>query len=399
MKRTLAYILVCFIAGTAMAQTQRMVSVSPTEAFEDSLTLMPGSDAADLHLKFVFDQDKSTLTVTMQSEKMLHVFRRDAKYRNVVGKNIFHPRRIKLFKLPYNVESTATARYKIAKSTKKLLAPRKQRKNYVFHQWDEVGGMQPVNTKYNMVNDNIEQVYKIDPTANSVTFNLRDVMTLEHDPAHPNKFENYVIDNLKDFNMQYQIVLLRDPCLGKDSLIAEASKLHKELQDAINSLNEAYPDGKTSTMELLDMFQNTRNGYLAKYGKRDEKSTCQDLQNTIDAYNACVDSLQSMTCTLTKEGLQKASEAEFVTGVEGRVRHIDSNSLLFKARQLDELVAQWKSLPASKTRERLYLLQQCDKVIADTEMQIKGRLASTPEQKKALETMRRAINYYNTVCK
>lgn len=386
--------------GAGGAPAIRVFSLTPDTPYTDSLSLATKDGTNDLTVTFTYNQDESTLTVKMESDKILHVFRKDAAYKDIIhnGFLIFKPRRLNIFKLPYEVDSPADAEYKVSKQMKKSIGSKKDRSQYVFHQWDEVSAMKPVPAgKFAMINDHIEQVYKVDDGSDNLTFTLHDVMVLTHNPKTPKKFNNYLIENLKDFNIQYMIVLMRDPCKGLEKDLEDAQKIYQELSDGFAKLNSTFPNGEAQSVDQLKNFQSSRNELLKKYAHKDVQSPCPDLQKVWDNYNACVDSLIGMTCNLSSELAERAANSEMVMGLDGRSNGIDASGLLFKARQIDELVNAWKVTRNQKDRTAYKL--QCEKIINDAENQVVGKYAVTKEQKDAVNTIRKAIQYFNKTCK
>lgn len=378
----------------------RVFSLSPDTAHVDSLTLPTADGAASITMTFTYNQAEGTLNVKMESDKILHVFRRDVKYGDVIHNRflIFKPRRLNIFKLPYEVDSPADADYKVSKAMKKALGSGSALKQYVMHQWDEVNGMKPIPVaKYAIINDYIEQTYKIDDSADNIAFTLHDVMLLTHNPKTPKKYNNYLIESLKDFNVQYMIILMRDPCMGMDKEKEDLSKAYDELSGAMKNLSTTFPNGIAQSVDQLKTFQDSRNELLKKYSHNDMQSECPDIQDLLTKYNACVDSLMGLTCSLSSELAARAANSEMVMGLDGRSHGIDASGLLFKARQIDELVTAWKV--SRNRKDRVAYKLQCEKIISDAEAQVVGKYAYTDEQKVAIKTIRQAIEYFNNTCK
>lgn len=388
-----------FSLFTVSAQTQRTISVAHTRAYTDSLTLTDTAELADLYLTFKFDQEKSMLTVTLESEPMLHVFRRDTKYRKTIGsewgKIYYRSRLLKPLRLPYKVESAPKARYHLSKDVKRRLSPRKHRRRYEFHKWAEVTGMTPIPQKYNMVNDKIEQSYRIDTSTVSVTFTLRDVMTMANNPRYPKETDGYILDNWKDFDMQYQIAIIRNYCLGMDEEVAAAWKQHDAVAAELAKLLQLCPTGEVATNEVHNTFHTMRNATLAKFPRKAFETKCPDLQDAWTCYNECVDSIIKLTCTVSDDAMRAEVSKNIVKTLSGG-KQIDETALLFKARQLDELTALWQL--KTDRQDRLNITQQCDKIIRDAENQTRDRLAITPSQRQAVATIQKAIAYYKNTC-
>lgn len=385
--------------GEDVKGLQRTISVAHTRAYTDSLVLTDTAELADLFLTFKFDQEQSMLTVTLQSESMLHVFRRPTKYRKTIGSEwgllYYRSRLLKPLRLPYKVESAPKARYHLSKDVKRRLAPRKHRRRYEFHKWAEVAGMTPIPQKYNMVNDKIEQSYRIDTSTVSVNFTLHDVMTMANNPRYPKEADGYILDNWKDFSIQYQIAIIRDYCLGMEKDVEAAWKQHEAVSAELAKLLQLCPSGQASTNEVHNTFHTMRNAALAKFPRKEFETKCPDLKDAWTCYNECVDSIIKLTCTVSDEAMRAEVSKDIVKTLSGG-KHIDEQSLLLKARQLDELTALWQL--KTDRQERLNITQQCDKIIRDAENQTRDRLTSTPEQRKAVDMIQKAIAYYKKTC-
>lgn len=377
----------------------KVFTLLPGEPHTDSLSLATSDGSSDVTITFTYDQAESALKVVMESDKILHVFRRDAVYKDIIREwLLFKHRRLNVFKLPYEVESPADADYKISKAMKRSFGSRKARRDYMFHQWDDVTPFKQINTgKFSMLNDRIEQTYKVEEGVDNFSFTLRDVMVLTHNPKKPKKYNNYLIENLKDFNIHYMVVLMKDPCYGMENEIEEGNKACEELKTELEKLNTSFPDGVAQSVDQLKNFQTMRNTLLKKYSRKDMESPCENLQKSWNEYNALVDSLTSMTCNLSSELAERAANSEMVLGLDGRTAGIDALGLLFKARQIDELVNAWKV--TRNRKDRGAYKQQCEKIISDAEKQVVGKYAVTKEQKDAVNTITKAIEYFNNTCK
>ena len=139
---------------TLGAQNVKSIAVGQGASYTDHISLAEDSRDMDVLLKFVFDEQKNSLTVSALSYRSLFVFRDATRYKSVV-----HGRRLNPEHLPYVAEADKGTRFYISKSLKKSL-PRPHRK-YVFNSWIEYDGMQPAQSEYKMVNDYIEQEFQI----------------------------------------------------------------------------------------------------------------------------------------------------------------------------------------------------------------------------------------------
>lgn len=384
----------------AWAQTQRSLTLLPDSVQTDSLILMAEGNESDLAIAFTFDQAQNILTVNLQSEQQLFVFRHETQYGNIIKRATMGlgTRQLNPFKLTYPVVSPDKAKYRVSLSIKHQLSPRGKRITHLFPSWVEVRGAQPIKAKYAMVSDTVMQQFKVDPSVSQLSLTLHDVMTIAKDPDRPSKPNRFVIDNRRDFNIQYQITLKRDPCFGMEAQQAQADTLYHTLAEALHSLHEAYPTGEAKTVETLDEFHTTRNSLLLKYTfHNDSTIVCPDLKETWDNYNQLVTQLMNLKCTLSADVLKLAGSAEYVDAIDGRVHNLDLTAIMFKARQIDQLVAMWKM--STDRKQRIAIVQQCDRIVREAEDLCVGRIAYNDQQKAAIETIRKAIDYFNKTCK
>lgn len=357
------------------------------EVYSETLRLAPDTTEHDLTLTFSLDSSCSTLTVSISSKKNeLFVFYRDVTYGDVFS----CCRKLKTEKLPYKVSADPSVKFRMAKKLYKTL-PGKRRK-YQFHQWIQYENMELIPTAFLMMSDTITQKFKLDANTTKASITLRDIFVLEHNGATPSQWNKMQIVTRKDFNTQYTIEIKNDPCYGEDSLIQSITSAHSQLSTLLTQLIVSFPDGKTTSTDLLEYFHNQRSTILRQYPKRAINTSCPELQNRLDQYNRCVDSILGLQCHLSVEA--KESIVAIQTAASKR---IDPNDILFKARKIDELVALMQL--AKTSSERINYKQQCEKIIKETNNQIVGKAISNDEERRALEVFQQASNYFRKNCK
>lgn len=369
--------VLCLGAMSAGAQAVKTISVSNDRSYTDHVSLAQDSRDMDVMIKFMFDEGKNTLTVSVVSYRSLFVFREDARYGSVVRCTRLCPEQ-----LPYVAESPDGARFTLSKALKKAVPP--PRKQYIFKRWIEYEGLQPTPSQYKMVNDYIEQSFDILGKRNAVTVTLRDLFLL--DPVE-NKPDSYILSRGRDLNTKYQIAIVRNPCLGLEEEVAAAQKLCQDIQKAYNGFRKNYPNGEAATAEALKDFNNTKKVLLTQYPAKDAQSPCPDLQDALQQYNHYVDSIGMLNCILRQN-----DEAAWDDG-----KPLDTKLLYTQTRQLDKAVARW--LVSKDELERKDLVTQCQDIIQDVTAMIRQHQVTTAEEKQAVQAYNQAEQYFRKTCK
>ena len=373
----LSLLALCLGASLLGAQNIKTIAVSNDQSYTDHLSLAQDSRDMDVMVKFIFDEGKNTLTVSLVSYRSLFVFQEDTRYSSVVRGSRLHPE-----KLPYVAQAEDGTRFNLSRALRKAL-PRPLNR-YVFNRWISYDGLQPVPTDYKMVNDFIEQTFDIQGKRNSVTVTLRDVFLLDPSEGKPNR---YILSRGKDLLIKYQVVILRNPCLGMDEEIASAQKQGDAVQKAFETLKQVCPKGEVTSEEALKTFQDTQSTLLSLYPPKDTLVACPDLAMAVKQYNAYVDSLARLTCKLVEPG-----DASWDDG-----QPLDVKLLYTQTRQLDKAVARW--LVTKDDLEKKDLVSQCEDIIKDVSAMVRLHKASSEEEKQAIQAYNQAEEYFRKTCK
>lgn len=366
----------CLGAFVSSAQAVKSISVSNTQSYTDHVSLAEDSRDMDVMIKFIFDENKNVLTVSLLSYRRLFVFQDATRYKSVITCKRLHPDR-----LPYVAEAEKGARFTLSPSLKKSI-PR-PRSEYIFNRWISYEGLQPSPTAYKMVNDFIEQPFDIQGKRNIVTVTLRDVYLLD---AQENNPDHYIISRGRDLNLKYQINIVRNPCLGRDDDIEAARKLTDEVMNAYQGFHQAYASGEVADNEALKTFEQTRTVLLTRYPVKQEGDPCPDLNALVQQYNQYVDSIGRLSCKIVTPG-----EASWDDG-----KPLDIKLLYTQTRQLDKAVARW--LVSKDPVERKDLVSQCQDIIKDVGVMIRQHKVSTPEEQKAVQAYNQAEQYFRKTC-
>ena len=374
LKLLLTLPVLCLIAAPLKAQTVKNISVSAGTSYTDHIALSEDSRDSDIMVKFVFDEDNNTLTVSALSYRTLFVFREASRYKAVVfHKNLIPDR------LPYVADADKGSKFPLSKGlVKSIPSPKKK---YIFNRWIEYEGLQPAPADYKMVNDYIEQTFQILGARNSVSVTLRDLLLLE-----PVKKSRWQLLQGRDLNARYQIRIQRNPCLGRDEEIAEAQANVETVKAAYENFNKIYASGTVPSMDALKTYKETKDVLLTQFTAKQGQSPCPLLQEATDQYNHYVDSIANHFCRI------EAPEEP------GEVKTLDIKMIYAQARQIDKSVARY--LVSNDELERYDLVTQCNEIIKD----ISGILSRYPyvmsaEEENAVRVYRQAEQYFKKTCK
>ena len=367
----------CLSAGMAVGQTVKTIAVSADRSYTDHVSLAQDSRDMDVMIKFVFDEPKNQLTVSLLSYRSLFVFREASRYKTVVRCGQLRPER-----LPYVADAGEGTRFPLSRHLRRSI-PGPNCK-YIFSRWIDYEGLQPAPSEYKMVNDFIEQTFDIQGKRTAVSVTLGDVYLLD---ARKKREGAYVLSAGRDLNLKYQIAIVRNPCLGKDEDIAAATSALKDVQKAYEGFRANYAQGEVSSDDALKAFQETRTVLLTQFTAREEQSSCPDLAAALQQYNQYVDSIGRLSCKLVVP--------EDVSWDDGKP--LDTELLYTQTRQLDKAMARW--LVSKDALEKKDLITQCQDIIQDVSAMIRQHRVSTPEEQKAVQAYRQAEAYFRKTCK
>jgi len=378
MIRKLLLLLAIGFATSLQAQAVKEITVSNLASYTDHLSLKKDTRDMDLMVKFVFSEEANTLEVSLISYRSLFVFWDQVRYKGTI---CWWNSKIRTKKLPYIVQADPDDKFKISRVFKESIP--KPRRHHIFNKWFSCDGLQPVQQDYKMVNEYITQKFDIPNKRSDVMLTLRDVFVM--DQTSKNKYE---IIFGKDFNIKYQIHIQRDPCFGKEEEMKSAMDAQKAVATAYAKLHKKYGSGKVANEESLKIFNEMHDLLVGQYQRHDSISDCPEIKKYWDSYNLYTDSISKMTCVLAGQG---------EGGTLGGPSTIQPKVLLASVRQIDQLVAAWKS--SADMQERRDLAEQCRQLIEKCNKEIGKRRTYTPEQKQAVDMFQKAVRYFNSVCK
>lgn len=391
MKRIIWYALLVLLPATMYAQatkssvsTAKAITVAQDEPYTDHITLTNDVKDRDLMVKFVFNEEANTLTVSLISYRRLFVFWDDTRYKGIFsGSGKLH-----VDKLSYVITSNPKDRFRLGKTYRKSLT--KPRKKHIFKKWIDYEGLQPVEKERNMVNDFIEQTFDIQNKRNNVVVKLRDILLMDQTKQKGDS-RYYELSYGRNLDTDYQVTIQRNPCFGKDEELATANKNLTGITTSYKSFKKKYGKGKVTSEESLKLFKEMKSVLTTQFAKNTDVSTCADIQKLRDQYNLIVDSINNM-----KVKIDTPTEATAaIMGAKGRA--MNTKVVLSNARQIDQYVARW--LRSNDEMEREDLRNQCLSIIKDTSLIITSGGAQTAEERNAINIFRQAERYFNKSCK
>ena len=328
-------------------------------------------------VKFVFNEDANTLTVTLISYRSLFVF-----WDNVHFKPLIKRRKLRPAKLPYVVAFDPADKYYVTKLVKASIP--QPRKEFIFHRWIDYDGLQPAPIEYKMENDFIAQTFDVMNKRTQVSVTLRDVFLI--DKTEKKKYNRYDIPFGRDLNQQYQITIERNPCFGLETEVEGAQKALESVTQSYTSLKNKYGTGIVASQESKKIFDEMKATVQNQFQPKDVQSPCPDVQTAWDQYNQYVDSIAAMKVVV-----------EGPKGVGGGgLSPDDLKILMIKARQIDQTVSRW--LVSVDPIEQQDLITQGQGAIKAGNDLIGSRTGATEEQKRVLATFRAAERYFNSTC-
>ena len=371
------FLLIGFCQFTG-AQTTKQIEVDGNEPYVDHVSLMEGSTDMDLLVKFMFDEPNNSLTVSLISYRKLFVFQDNTRYSRAVWCFKLRPN-----KLSYVVESDEQARYKLTKSLRKSIKPRRK---HIFNRWIEYEGLQPQPTDYKMVNDYIEQTFDILHKEAPVSITLRDILVMNEQIT--SKKKKYDLFYQTDLNRKYEITIKRDPCFGKEEALQAAIVRAENIQTSFTSFNQKFKSSSSlNSPEGDQLFHEMRALLLEQYPKTEETSACPEIQENIDLYNSYVDSIQFVQSPFQIKIQEREKPQEL---------DLSADYILMMARKIDSNVNKW--LLSSDPVEKRDLEKSCEEIINSIQSHVNQAARINARQKTAIAIFKEAKDYYHRTC-
>lgn len=368
---------------TAQAKSVKAVVVSNDMSYTDHIALMTDATDKDLMVKFQFNEQENTLTVSLISYRTLFVFWEDTRYKGTIKRRWLHTDH-----LPYIVKADDTQRFRLTKAFRNSLP--KPHKSHIFKKWLSYEGLQPREQELKMVNDYIEQTFDIQNKRNNVTVRLRDLMLLDLAKKKSNS-SRYEISYGEDLDLEYQVTIQRNPCFGLDEQIGAAQKTFAAFSKSYSAFRKRYAKGTVSSEEGLKAFNDLKATLTAQFPKIEEDCPCPTIQQLHSKYNLMVDTIAKANVVLQAA----PATADGIFEAKDRVKY--AKVIMANTRQIDNLVASW--LNSHDEIERSDLATQCRGIIKDTNTIINSSGSLSAEEKRAVTLFRQAEKYFTKTCK
>ena len=368
-------ITLCF-CSSLKAQTVKQIEVAANAPYVDHISLIPGTTDMDLLVKINFDEPNNSLIVSLVSYRKLFVFQDNVRYSHVVRFNKLRPN-----KLPYVVKSDEKAKYKMTRSLRKSIKPKRK---HIFKSWIKYEGLQPQPTEYKMVNDYIEQKFDILHKVADVSITLRDILVMTEQISQ--KEMKYDLFSQTNLNRTYHISIKRDPCFGKEDAIQTTATQVENIKAGFTALNQRFGSGsRLNTSESEDLFNEMKTLLLKQYPKKEETSTCPDIQTNIATYNSYVDAIQNMQC-----------KSQIIREKQNVKLELSAEYILSMAKKIDNSTNRW--LLSSDNIEKTDLEVTCSQIIDSIETHVQQATDISHDQQAALAIFNKAKIYFRQTC-
>ena len=360
--------------GRGEAQTVKRIELSAAEPYVDHVSLVDGAKDMDVLVKLMFDEPGNSLTVSLISYRKLFVFQTDTRYRTAVRCFKLKPDR-----LPYVAASDERARYRLTKSLRKSIRPRRK---HVFKRWITYEGLQPRPTDYKLVNDYIEQRFDILNKEAPVRVTLRDLLVMNEEISPKKK--KYELFFQTDLNRTYEITILRDPCFGQDETIAAAEERVETVRNSVEPFRRRFGHGAPLTASESQIFEEMKALLVEQFPPIEERDDCPEIQARVDLYNSYVDSLRQTNPPT------RATDRQLI-GLDLSAERVQA-----LAREIDKQVGAW--LSSDDPVERRDLRAACERLIEDVHARVAAAEWISASQEAALALFRKAERYFREIC-
>lgn len=370
-------VVFCFLftfgCHSLWAQMVKQIILSAEESYTEHIALSNDSKDLDVMVKFIFDEANNRLSVTLLSYRSLFVFQDDVRYKQVVKWKKLCPDR-----LPYVVQEPLF-KMKLTKVFRRQIP--KPRKKFIFERWLSYDGIQPIPQEFKLVNDYIEQQFEILPQRNELTVSLNHLFVI--DSKVKKKKQHYFFSFFKDLDLEFQISLRRNPCLGKEVELEQATLALENVRQGYNAFAKSFAGREVSSKEKFEQFTEMKEMLSDQFLRKEVKSVCPDVQNAWDEYNLYVDSIHNVSCTLVTPKVE-------LPGVGADV-------LLKKARQVDNMVTNW--LSSTDKIERRDLQIQCQDLIDEVHLLVDEYGIVSEGEQQAWNVFLKAEEYFQYTVK
>lgn len=354
-------------------ENKQVITVSDKHPYEEVISTKEDVKDMQVKLKIEFDEPKNVLTVSLTSAQNLFGFKNDSRYKNVIRN-----KRISLKRLPYKVESEPDMTYRLSKDIRYNIPGCNNK--HTFESWVSNTSLHPHSEDYIMVTDTLKQKFDIigDTT---ITISLGDIMMMKRSVSKKNRYDLTYYTNL---DREYEIILERNPCLGKEEEISNTQALLEEIKTSYKSLAEKYPPVDNLTPETLLALEEARVKLETKYPKLDTQNECPEIENMLESYNLYADSIAQLA---NVKSAYAHKRPKFT---------VSADQLLAVARMVDNNVAAW--LVSNDVVEKADLVKRNNRLIGDINKKLSKNMKMDKNQARALSVFKKAEKYFNETC-
>jgi uncharacterized protein YoxC len=351
----------------------QVVIVSDNKPYTEVIPTKEGSKEMDVLLKMDFDEPSNTLTIGLTSKYNLFGFKNNSLYKNVI-----RDKKISLARLPYKVMSEADMTYRLSKDIRNNIPGCNDK--HTFNTWVSSTGLHPHTQEYIMVTDTLTQAFDI-VADTTITINLGDIMMMERSVSKKNRYDLIYYTNL---DKQYEIVIERNPCMGKEAESDSIKAMLDDIQTNFTTLAEKYPSVEELNAETLQALEEARMKLATKYTKVESTNECPKIQTMLENYNSYVDSIAKLA-DIKAQFAHKRPKLS-----------VPADQLLAVARMVDINVASY--LVSNDVVEKADLVKRNKKLIEDINKKVSRKMTMDKEQKHALSVFKKAEKYFNETC-
>ncbi len=364
-----------FVCFSSKAQTIKEIKVSDKQSFSDHILLENGEKNIELVAKFVFDEPKNSLIVSIISYDNLFVFDTNVIYKNIISCGKLHPA-----KLPYVVEFNPKTKFIIGKSIKKLFKKyHTKKRSYEFQNWISYTNLQAQEYQSVLINEFLERKFDILNKETKVQVGFNEILTIEN-ISHKQK-ERYEIPFLKDMDRVYNITIERNPCFEKDEEIEFEKQRYTLIKKNYDDLIQKFDVEVKDTVRALE-YNKMRDLIISTYPKVDKINACGDIAEFRRLYNGYVDSLQLTGYDIPS--LIQKQEIDYVY-VQQQTTKLDNN------------IAKWQLSSILVEKKDLYT--ETYNIIEDVDALIQKSVVRSDKAIKVVANYKKAVSLFREICK
>lgn len=362
----LSYFLNCSVS----AQTIKRITLSADEEYIEHIALANDSKDMDVMIKFAFDEMANKISVVLMSYRPLFVFQEDTYYKQVVKRRKLRPERLSY------VVSEPSFKIPLTKVIRRQIPSPK--KKFVFKRWISYEGLQPVLKENKLVNDFIEQDFDILQKRNELKVSFHQLFVMDSEVVGHLK-QKYLLSYFRDLNIEYHISLKRNPCLGMETEIEQATASLRSVQEAHDTFLNSFMLKDIESEEQYAQFVGLKNILIKQFPINKTETKCPEIQSLWEKYNKYVDAIGKVECVWSKSSPKQGVNVEM---------------LLKDARQIDFLVSTWISSVDKVEKRDLHI--QCLKLVENAYDHVDTYGIVNEAQQHAWNVFLKAEQYFQT---